>query len=402
MTLLLSHITFCIPYVILALLPKLYGINMSIYEAALDLGACTALKNLNLTNKTATAVDLSKNANLETVTLTAPLAESLKISSAALTSLKATNGKLKTVDVSAAAELKDLDLSHNKISSIDLSKNTNLKSVNLSSNELAELNVKTLANLNSLNVNYNILKAIDLSGNAKLTSLYANYNLLEAIDVSGNTALTTLNINNNAISALDLSKNAALTSFTSFSGNNNCIANVSVAPGFKGHISITGSKIHVVPKDGKFNLADLGIDPAKFNGTNENGVVTVPDYSLSTSYSYTPADNVSISGTLYFYGKCTTNAVKVEDTKATVEWAAVEDYKASSSAYYTVRCRSIDGTDTHSTTVYFTPSKDADNNTVYTAPTSAVLEGLEKGQTYIFSVSAGNGAPANDVVAAVN
>ena len=38
-TLLLSHITFCIPYVILAILPKLYGINMSVYEAALDLGA---------------------------------------------------------------------------------------------------------------------------------------------------------------------------------------------------------------------------------------------------------------------------------------------------------------------------------------------------------------------------
>ncbi|MBQ7718320.1 MAG: ABC transporter permease subunit [Clostridia bacterium] len=38
-TLLISHITFCIPYVILSVLPKLYGINRSVYEAALDLGA---------------------------------------------------------------------------------------------------------------------------------------------------------------------------------------------------------------------------------------------------------------------------------------------------------------------------------------------------------------------------
>lgn len=38
-TLLLSHITFCIPYVILSVMPKLYGINQSVYEAALDLGA---------------------------------------------------------------------------------------------------------------------------------------------------------------------------------------------------------------------------------------------------------------------------------------------------------------------------------------------------------------------------
>ncbi|MDD6308639.1 MAG: ABC transporter permease [Clostridia bacterium] len=39
LTLLLSHITFCIPYVILAVMPKLYGINQNVYEAALDLGA---------------------------------------------------------------------------------------------------------------------------------------------------------------------------------------------------------------------------------------------------------------------------------------------------------------------------------------------------------------------------
>ncbi len=38
-TLLISHITFCIPYVILCVLPKLFGLNRSIYEAALDLGA---------------------------------------------------------------------------------------------------------------------------------------------------------------------------------------------------------------------------------------------------------------------------------------------------------------------------------------------------------------------------
>jgi len=38
-TLLLAHITFCIPYVILSVMPKLYGINQNVFEAALDLGA---------------------------------------------------------------------------------------------------------------------------------------------------------------------------------------------------------------------------------------------------------------------------------------------------------------------------------------------------------------------------
>lgn len=38
-TLLLSHITFCIPYVIVSVLPKLVQLDNGIYEAALDLGA---------------------------------------------------------------------------------------------------------------------------------------------------------------------------------------------------------------------------------------------------------------------------------------------------------------------------------------------------------------------------
>lgn len=38
-TMLLSHITFCLPYVILSILPKLKQMNKHIYEAAMDLGA---------------------------------------------------------------------------------------------------------------------------------------------------------------------------------------------------------------------------------------------------------------------------------------------------------------------------------------------------------------------------
>ena len=38
-TLLISHITFCIPYVIVSVLPKLVQLDTSVYEAALDLGA---------------------------------------------------------------------------------------------------------------------------------------------------------------------------------------------------------------------------------------------------------------------------------------------------------------------------------------------------------------------------
>lgn len=38
-TVVLSHITFCLPYVILSVMPRLKQINPNLYEAALDLGA---------------------------------------------------------------------------------------------------------------------------------------------------------------------------------------------------------------------------------------------------------------------------------------------------------------------------------------------------------------------------
>ena len=38
LTLILAHISFCIPYVILSVLPKLRQMNIQVYEAALDLG----------------------------------------------------------------------------------------------------------------------------------------------------------------------------------------------------------------------------------------------------------------------------------------------------------------------------------------------------------------------------
>jgi spermidine/putrescine transport system permease protein len=39
LTVILAHITFCTPYVVLSVMPKLQQMNPNIYEAALDLGA---------------------------------------------------------------------------------------------------------------------------------------------------------------------------------------------------------------------------------------------------------------------------------------------------------------------------------------------------------------------------
>lgn len=41
---LLAHVTFCIPHVLLSILPKLRQLDVSVYEAARDLGAGTSLR----------------------------------------------------------------------------------------------------------------------------------------------------------------------------------------------------------------------------------------------------------------------------------------------------------------------------------------------------------------------
>lgn len=48
-TLILAHMAFCIPYVILSVMPKLKQVNSSTYEAALDLGATPALATVKVT-----------------------------------------------------------------------------------------------------------------------------------------------------------------------------------------------------------------------------------------------------------------------------------------------------------------------------------------------------------------
>jgi len=42
LTVLMAHITFCIPFVILSVMPRLKRLNISTYEAALDLGASSS------------------------------------------------------------------------------------------------------------------------------------------------------------------------------------------------------------------------------------------------------------------------------------------------------------------------------------------------------------------------
>ena len=98
---------------------------------------------------------------------------------------------------------KDSVLSHTEIASIN--------ELNVSNKRIKSLKgIEYLTVLNSLDCSYNSLMEIDVSQNTALATLKCNNNQLTGLDVSQNTALTSLDCNSNALTGLDVSQNTAL------------------------------------------------------------------------------------------------------------------------------------------------------------------------------------------------
>jgi len=130
----------------------------------------------------------------------------------ALTSLKANNNSISSIDVSKNILLDSLMVHQNQIADIDISKNINLKTINLDANQLTTLEVTENRELVSLFINSNSLSSIDLKENIKLESLDCSANQLTTLDLKNNILLKELNCSFNQFSALDVSLNKALTS----------------------------------------------------------------------------------------------------------------------------------------------------------------------------------------------
>ena len=102
-----------------------------------------------------------------------------------------------------------------------------ITSISISGRGISNLKgIELFTALEELDCSYNQLTAIDVSKNTALKMLICDNNLLAALDVTDCTALTTLSCGSNKLTALDLSKNTAL---TDLSCNNNQLTELNLS-----------------------------------------------------------------------------------------------------------------------------------------------------------------------------
>ena len=162
---------------------KATGTTLIVYGAITEFYCSDNRENL-------TALDVSKNGNLEM--------------------LDCSYNQLSSLDVSKNGNLMRLYCPYNQLSSLDVSKNGNLTELNCYNNQLASLDVSKNGNLMRLNCSYNQLSSLEVSENVNLTELNCSYNQLSSLEVSENVNLDWLDCSSNRLSSLYVGYNLKL------------------------------------------------------------------------------------------------------------------------------------------------------------------------------------------------
>lgn len=166
------------------------------------------LESVNLaSNDRITSVDVSANANLQTLTLRTTGITTLDVSrNEALVSLTIASTALTGIDVSNNPNLGLLDMGDTKIEHVDVSKNPLLKNF-YCQNSLVLSGIDFFNNLSLETVNCTgctALQEIDLSSLANLAWFYCNNSGIRNLDLRGNTKLQSLQCSGTGMETLHL------------------------------------------------------------------------------------------------------------------------------------------------------------------------------------------------------
>ncbi len=161
---------------------------------AIDLSKNTELEHLEITSSGLTALDLSNNKKLTYLNCGGNYSlKNLDLSkNAELVTLKCSNAKLSNFNISGLTKLEELECRYSSLTTLDLTKNANLKILDCSDNSLSALDISANVKLENLNCSWNSITSLDLSKNTKLMQVSCSYNNLTILDVSKNTALKSL------------------------------------------------------------------------------------------------------------------------------------------------------------------------------------------------------------------
>ena len=196
------------------------NVNVSDLTGIEDFSALTYLYiyGTNISN-----IDLSQNAQLDSLWLWASGSSTLDVSN---------NPALTFLHISDCHSLGALNLSNLNLTSLAIGFSWNISSIDLSNNtslisfsgsmldQLTSLDVSNCSALTYLNCPYSKLTSIDVSSSSALTYLNCTYNQLTSLDLSNNIALTYLKCSDNNLTSLDV-RNGNNTNFTYFNANGN-------------------------------------------------------------------------------------------------------------------------------------------------------------------------------------
>ncbi|CAM1359045.1 hypothetical protein [Tenacibaculum xiamenense] len=195
---------------------------------SINLSNNAELETLGVSENSLTAIDLSKNLKLASLDIGANPITSLDVSNnTALTRLEAPVTDITSIDVSKLTQLSFLELFQTDITSLDLSNNLALGKVILYKTKLTALDVSLNTELTQLRIDNTNIASIDLSTNTKLDEVRVNGSLITSIDLTNQSALTQFygqtgvleyinirNGNNSNITNFDVRNNDDLTCIT--------------------------------------------------------------------------------------------------------------------------------------------------------------------------------------------
>lgn len=174
-----------------------------------------SLRTLDCEHNELKEINLSHNSQLINLACTGCGLEAIDLTSLPLLRyLHCGENQFSSLDISKNLELELLTLGQcYSLSSLDVSQNTKLTSLYCSYNNLTQLNLSNNPNLVNLSCVAGKLTELDVSNNPRLVWLTCGDNSLTTLDVSHNSALEVLHCNNNSLTTIDLSNNLNLESF---------------------------------------------------------------------------------------------------------------------------------------------------------------------------------------------
>ena len=261
----------------------------------------TSLETLYLDNADVTALDLSKNTKLNTVSVVnaAKLNELVLPTTNTLKTLIVKGGSagrcpLPILDLAGNKGLNTVTVNNTDIAVLDLSNNSFLTDVNVNNNKLNTINLDGALNLKTLRAKDNRLYSISLPDSSTLTTLVLANNKLASLDVTKSPELTSMDIRNNCLNKLDLSESKKLTTLVAYNNNLGALdlSNTNVtglvyesdSNAYSDTANMVSGTSQVSPQHAFINATDNQTDLSKaFDGFNKKKILKVQNSNINYS-----------------------------------------------------------------------------------------------------------------------